>query len=557
MAEVPWNDTLLVTGRLDEQRAAEVTGAAEAGHSVLLAIEPGDEIAAAIAGVAVASDLPATEWFVTLADDTAASRLDGEVPITTRLRTLAPIDGGIEVAATTSVRFVHHPTITVRRLGAGRIVATGIADLDALRRHRTLAPFIGRLLEPKAPTRTTDFGVGVVGYGPFGAMGYLHGLAATETDGLALVAAADSVSERLVAARADFPDLIAHDSADSLATDPAVDIAIIATPPVLHAELALALLRAGKHVVIEKPMCLRRADADLIIATAAEHDRVVTVHQSRRWDRDWLALRHVIGNGEIGEVFNTETFVGGFEHPCRAWHSEESISGGAIYDWGSHHVDWILQLYGSSPSRVLCSAHTRVWHDTTNADQLSLWMQWDDGREATFRQSDVCAIRRPKFHVEGTRGTIEGHYRPLVTDRIVPGRGHVSDVSHHAEAPVDLTVATYDDLLGVRTATVGPGTEPGMGLPPQPRRSSAVRRTAGSAARGVTRRRGGARGRPPLGRQRRRADRDRVMAHEGSPVRIGVIGARSMIATRAVMPAIDTSDLTELVAVSSLSGPGS
>ena len=461
MAEVPWNDTLLVTGRLDEQRAAELTSAAEAGRSILLAIEPGDETAAAIAGVAVASDLPATEWFVTLADAAAASRLDGEVPITTRLRTLAPIDGGIEVAATTSVQFVHHPTVTVRRLGAGRIVATGIADLDALRRHRTLAPFIERLLEPKAPTRTTHFGVGVVGYGPFGAMGYLHGLAATETDGLALVAAADSVTERLVAARADFPDLIAHESADSLATDPAVDIAIIATPPVLHAELALALLRAGKHVVIEKPMCLRRADADLIIATAAEHDRVVTVHQSRRWDRDWLALRHVIGSGEIGEVFNTETFVGGFEHPCRAWHSEESISGGAIYDWGSHHVDWILQLYGSSPSRVLCSAHTRVWHDTTNADQLSLWMQWDDGREATFRQSDVCAIRRPKFHVEGTRGTIEGHYRPLVADRIVPGRGHVSDVSHHAEAPVDLTVATYDDLLGVRTATVAPAPNPG------------------------------------------------------------------------------------------------
>ena len=117
MVASPWNDTLLVTGRLDEQRAADITSAAEAGRSVLLAIEPDDTIAAAIAGVAVASDLPTTEWFVTLTDHNAASRLDGEVAITTRLRTLAPIDGGIEVAATTSVRFVHHPTITVRRTG--------------------------------------------------------------------------------------------------------------------------------------------------------------------------------------------------------------------------------------------------------------------------------------------------------------------------------------------------------------------------------------------------------------------------------------------------------
>jgi predicted dehydrogenase len=458
------NDTLLVTGRIDADRAVEIERIAESGGSVLLAIEPDDDIAAGIAGVAVLSDLAHTEWFVTLADLAAATRLDTEVPITTRLRILAPLDGGITVAATTSVRFVHHPTVVVRRVGAGRIVTTGIADLVALRQHQTLAPFVARLLVPPTPARTTDLGVGVVGYGPFGAMGYLHGLAATETDGLALVAAADSVAERLIAARDDFPDLIAHDSSEALAADPAVDVAIIATPPVLHAELALALLRAGKHVVIEKPMCLRRSDADLIIATAAEHDRVVTVHQSRRWDRDWLALRQVVGRGEIGDVFNVETFVGGFEHPCRAWHSEESISGGAIYDWGSHHVDWIVQLFGSPPARVLCSTHTRVWHDTTNADQLSLWMQWDDGREATFRQSDICAIRRPKFHVEGTRGTIEGHYRPIVADRIVPGRGHVAEVSHHAEAPVDLSVATYDGAFGVRTSTLPPAPSPGWGF---------------------------------------------------------------------------------------------
>jgi hypothetical protein len=102
-----------------------------------------------------------------------------------------------------------------------------------------------------------------------------------------------------------------------------------------------------------------------------------------------------------------------------------------------------------------------VWHDSTNADQLSLWMQWADGREATFRQSDVCAIRRPKFHVEGTLGTIEGRYRPLVSDRVVPGRGHVAEVSHHAEAPVDLTVATYDGTFGVRTSTLAPAPSPG------------------------------------------------------------------------------------------------
>ena len=165
------NTTHLVTGRLDADRAGEIERLAESGGHVLLAIEPDDATAAALAGVAVTADLPRTEWFVTLADTAAAARLDGEVAITSPLRTLQPIDGGIAVAATTSVRFVHYPTIAVRDIGAGRIVTTGVTDLDSLMRHPTLGPFVGLLLEPTAPTRTTDLGVGVVGYGPFGGMG--------------------------------------------------------------------------------------------------------------------------------------------------------------------------------------------------------------------------------------------------------------------------------------------------------------------------------------------------------------------------------------------------
>ena len=457
------DDVIISGGPLDADEAGRLEQHARNGGAVLVVPAPDDPHGTSLTGVCVERRLPDTEWFVTLTDVAEAVRLDGEVPVTSPLFTLRTQDD-VEIAATTSIRFEHLPTIAVRTVGRGRVVTLGITDLAAIAAHSTLAPFVRRLLRPATPTRTTDLGVGVVGYGPFGGMGYLHGLAATETEGLALVAAADSAAERIDAARQDFPDLVGHDGAASLAADPDVDIAIIATPPVFHAEIALQLLRAGKHVVIEKPMCLDPADAGEIIATAAANGRTVTVHQSRRWDRDWLSLRRVIGNGEIGDVFNIETFVGGFEHPCRAWHSEESISGGAIYDWGSHHVDWIIQLYGSAPARVMCSSHTRVWHDSSNADQLSLWMQWADGREATFRQSDVCAIRRPKFHVEGTRGTIEGHYRPLRTDDVVAGRGHVERLSHHAEAPVDLRVATYEGGVGIRETTVAPAPHPGWGF---------------------------------------------------------------------------------------------
>jgi len=452
------------TGHVGPDTAAELRAFVTNGGCLLVAPEPGDTLAAELAGVRVSAELPRTEWFVTLVDRPETARLDGEVAVTSRLRTLEPAVPDTTVVATTSVRFQHVPTMTLRTLGAGRILASGVADLDALQAHGTLGRFVARLLRPTfvAPTRT--LGVGVVGYGPFGGMGYLHGLASTETDGLRFVAAADSAADRIAAARVDFPDLHAHDSAASLAADDAVDIAVIATPPRFHAELALELLRAGKHVVIEKPMCLQRDDADRIIATAREHGRSVTVHQSRRWDTDFLAVRRLVEEGELGDVFNIETFVGGFDHPCRAWHSEESVSGGAVYDWGSHHVDWIMLLHGGAPSRILCTTHSRVWQDTTNVDQLSLWMQWEDGREATFRQSDVCAIRRPKFHIQGTAATLEGHYRPLRTETVVSGRGYTEHTSHHAEAPVDLRVVRYDGGYGTVESTVRPAPHPGWGF---------------------------------------------------------------------------------------------
>ena len=431
-----------------------------AGGALLLAPAADDAEALRLADVAVAQRLPRTEWFVTLAERPEAARLEGEVPVTSGLALLRPASERTGIAATTSVHGRHHPTLTVRPLGDGVVVASGITDLDALRGHRVLGPYVRRLLERRSATRTRPIGVGVVGYGPFGGMGCAHGLACTETDGLALVAAVDTVPARLEAARADFPGIATHLDVAALADDPDVEVAIVATPPVHHAALATRLLEAGKHVVVEKPMCLTLADAERLGALARERRLALTVHQSRRFDPDFLALEAIVRSGRLGEVFNVETFVGGFEHPCREWHSEVDVSGGAVYDWGSHHIDWILRLLGGPPERVIAANHTRVWLDTTNADQVSVWMRWADGREATFRQSDLAAIRRPKFHVQGTAGTLEGHYRPVPFERIEPGRGHVSGASHHAEAPVDLVLVRHDPGLGLVEERVRPGPRP-------------------------------------------------------------------------------------------------
>ncbi len=410
-------------------------------------------------GLARGESLRVGEWFVRPdAGRAEAIRMPRETAVVGEFTYIQVTQPALcTVVATTSIRFTDVPSIVECVTPDGPVVITAIHPdrLRTVAEHRRLLDRLAsRDTDPAA--KMTDIGVGIVGYGPFGGMGYTHGLAATETDGLGLVGVCDSNAERRAAAIADFPDVRPHVDIESLSADDGVGVVIVATPPVLHAPIALAMLRAGKHVVVEKPMCLTVADADMLLAEAAAVGRTITVHQSRRWDGDYLALRRAIDSGTIGDVFNMETFVGSFDHPCRWWHSDEALSGGAVYDWGSHHIDWILQIFGGPPDTVHASAHKRVWRDVTNSDQIDVQMRWADGREARFIQSDVAAIRKPKFYVQGTAGTIAADYQPVVADELVAGRGHVRTAWHHAEVASTLRVAQYQPGYGLVEMTLPP-----------------------------------------------------------------------------------------------------
>jgi predicted dehydrogenase len=341
------------------------------------------------------------------------------------------------------------------------VLVCGLGNTDEGLACPELARLLRRAFRRKRdlPGAGRPVGIGVVGYGPLGGMGYHHGLAVRETAGLELVAIVDPDVDRRKAAEADFPGVRAYATLDDVIADDDVEVAFVATPPRSHAGLGLGLLRGGKHVAVEKPLCLTLAEADGLIAAARAHDRVLTVHQNRRWDPDFVAIQRVVRAGLLGAVFNVETFVGGFAHPCRTWHSEASISGGAVYDWGSHHVDWILELMGGVPAVVQSHGHKRVWHDVTNLDQLRVRLTWADGREAEFFQSDVAGIRRPKFYVQGTAGTLIGHYRELTFERIEPGRGYVAQPAHHAEAPAELLLARYESGYGLMETRLPPAPE--------------------------------------------------------------------------------------------------
>jgi predicted dehydrogenase len=267
--------------------------------------------------------------------------------------------------------------------------------------HRLLRRIVGAADGP--PVR-----VGMLGYG---AIGHEHAEAITLTEGLTLAAVCDPVPARIDAARAYAPEVRGHSAGEALLSDDGVDLVIVSTPPNTHADWVLRALRAGKSVVVEKPFCLTVEEADRQIAAAADAGLTLAVYQNRRWDADYLAVKAAVRSGRLGEVFHLETFVGGYDHPCNFWHSDAEISGGAIYDWGSHYLDWVLDLLPQPVEWVSATAHKRRWHDVTNADHTRVLLHFADGVEAEFTHSDLAAVRKPKFYLLGTEGGLVGQWR--------------------------------------------------------------------------------------------------------------------------------------------------
>ena len=273
-------------------------------------------------------------------------------------------------------------------------------------------------------------GVGLLG---FGAIGADHARAVRDTAGLQLVAVCDRDPARAAVALASDPDARVHVSAEDLLDDPDVEVVVISTPPDSHAYWAMVALDRGKHVVVEKPMALTTRECDALIERSRRDGLALSVYQNRRFDPDYAVIREAVRAGRLGDVFHIETFVGGYGHPCNYWHSDAAVSGGALFDWGSHVIDQVLDLMDGDVDSVTAVNHKRVWHDVTNADHSRMTLHFDGGREATFVYSDLAAALKPRWYVLGTQGAITGEWRR----ESVVSRNAVGTMDEDILAPAD------------------------------------------------------------------------------------------------------------------------
>jgi scyllo-inositol 2-dehydrogenase (NADP+) len=259
--------------------------------------------------------------------------------------------------------------------------------------------------------QASDIRVGVVGYGGAFNMGKVH-LEEMQKAGMTPTAVAEIDPSRLAVATRDFPHIETYASLTAMLRGSAVDLITIITPHNTHAPLALQALKAGRHVVCEKPMAIKTAECDAMIQAARKRRVVLSTYHNRHWDGPIMNAVQQIGSGLIGEVVRVEAHMGTRNKPGEWWRTSKSISGGILYDWGVHLLEYSLQIIRSEIVEVAGYAKSGYWAPQTkwkkdsNEDEAFAGVRFKSGQWLTLLISALESNPRRGFvDVTGTEGS--------------------------------------------------------------------------------------------------------------------------------------------------------
>ena len=285
-----------------------------------------------------------------------------------------------------------------------------------------------------------DIRCGLIGYSlGWEQHGRRHGTYINSTDGMKLAAVCDINPEARAKARGDFPEIETCENSDDLLFDEDIDLVSILTPHHLHYPLALAALQAGKHVVVEKPMCFTVEQADTLFGAADARGRTVTTFFNRRRDGNFLAIEEIVRSGEIGDLKEARLVSESRGLHGTSWRNVKSKSGGLLYNsLGAHAFDWVLRLFTGQRVLHVVGAAVPAPESDLNELHVRAWLRFDSGALADVTISRMSLTGQPLWQICGTKGTIIDTGRNATANYLYP-------FPVTAEAPGSFVVRELDD----------------------------------------------------------------------------------------------------------------
>ncbi len=255
-----------------------------------------------------------------------------------------------------------------------------------------------------------------IGYGVLGlGIGRFHAKAAFDMEEAELVAVCDARPDRLEKHKREYPemypDLTVYTKYEDMLANPDIDIISVATPSGTHAEYVCQALRAGKHVLVEKPIDITLEAAQSIVECMKETGKkVACVFQNRRTP-NVLAMKEAIDNGRLGKLISGEFSVNWYRtddyFADGGWRGTWAMDGGgSLMNQAVHTVDLMQWMMGEVYSvRSVMGLYN---HDIETEDMTKSIVTFKNGAVATFT-STTCAYPglSTDIGVHGTDGSIE------------------------------------------------------------------------------------------------------------------------------------------------------
>lgn len=264
-----------------------------------------------------------------------------------------------------------------------------------------------------------EIGVAVVGFGLAGRV--FHAPFVSAVPGLQLRAIVQRRGDEAAQA---WPGVRVLRSVEEVFGDPGVELIVVATPNETHFAMAMEALRAGKHVVVDKPVAGSADETRAMAELAAKQGRLLVPFHNRRWDGDFLTLRALLEQGVLGRPVTLESHFDRFRPVPRdgTWKEAGGPAQGLLMDLGPHLFDQALVLFGA-PEWV--EADVRWDRKGTEIDDAFDVTLGYFGKRVLCRSTMIAAEPAPRFVLHGTGGSfrkwgVDGQEPALVAGARVP-----------------------------------------------------------------------------------------------------------------------------------------
>lgn len=241
--------------------------------------------------------------------------------------------------------------------------------------------------------------LGIVG---FGFMGHCDAdmMSTFSDDEIQLVAVADTNPDQLK----DAPEGVeTYATLDEMLEKADINVVMVSTPNPSHPEMVEKAARAKKHVICEKPAAMSVAAFDEMVEVCRENGVMFTVHQQRRWDKDYRIMKEVYDKQIVGDMYVIKSELYGVNGNMHDWHIYPEMGGGMLYDWGVHLIDQMLDMVKSKVVSVYADVQNVINENVD--DYFNILMKFENGVTAEIELGTYYLTPKRAWFIGGNKGS--------------------------------------------------------------------------------------------------------------------------------------------------------